>query len=188
MDYNGNAIEYVGRAPAAEDDGLWLQNEFWVHPEKETPPVDMRNAMIRHRGNNCILVGWNLGLLFAALGIVVPEWTIIDLASNLYIREYCCDAAKHRGLYEDLFDVNIWYPVDRRWLAFLVLDKTSGEKPYELWCPLRGGEQLRRNVTHEALFSAAVVRHFFRPFQRRYCERYSDNVYKQMACGSGLTV
>ena len=78
--------------------------------------------------------------------------------------------------------------MDRPWLAFLVLDKTSGEKPYELWCPLRGGEQLRQNVTREALFSAAVVRHFFRPFQLRYCERYSDNVYKQMGCGSGSTI
>ena len=103
-----------------------------MHPEKETSQVDMRNAAIRHSWNNCILVGWNLGLLFASLGIVVPEWTIIDLASDQYIREYCCDAAKHRGLNEDLFDVNVWYPVDSRWLAFLVLDKTSDEKPYEL--------------------------------------------------------
>ena len=38
------------------------------------------------------------------------------------------------------------------------------------------------------LFSAAVVRHFFRPFQRRYRERYYDTAYNQMVCGWGTTV
>ena len=43
-------------------------------------------------------------------------------------------------------------------------------------------------MTREALFTAAVTRHFFRPFQRRYRARYFDTAYKQMVCGWGSTV
>ena len=169
--------------PKATELEVALEHESWLHPEKNSSEKNIRNAVLRHRGNNCILAGWNLGLFFTALNIVVPEWTVIDLAADLYVREYLLDAVLHRGISGDLFDTCIWYPIDRRWLAIY----SFADSYIELYAARPGEVTMRRHIMR-GLFTAAEVRLFYRPMHRRYMERYFDIVYKQLVCGHGATL
>ena len=187
-DINGRVLSYMGRGITEEEDVITLDNERWHYIEDNASEEDMRLELIRYRGNNCFIVGWNLGLLFTALGIVVPEWTVLDLAADPYLREYCHDAVLQRGLPGELFNRNIWYTIDRRLFAILATPPDDQRGPIELWSTRGLDDVLRRDVTREVLFSSAVMRHFFRPFQRRYRERYFDTAYKQMVCGWGSTL
>ena len=187
-DYNGRVLGYVGREIEGDGEVIGLENERWLNVEENRSIDDMRLELLKFRGNDCIIVGWNLGLLFTALGIVVPEWTVLDLAADSYLREYCHDAVVKREYPSELFNINVWYTIDRRILAILATAPEDPEGPIELWSAHGDDEVLRRDVTREALFTAAVVRHFFRPFQRRYRARYFDTAYKQMVCGWGSTV
>ena len=184
LDVNGHALEYVGRAPIPGEETIVLANESWLQAEKNSTEENIRNAVLRHRYNNCFIAGWNIGLFFTTLNTAVPEWTLIDLAADPYVRKYLHDVVEHRGIDGHLFDTNIWYPADRRWLAIYGFEDSC----VELWSARAGEATLRRNVTRESLFTAAAVRLFFRPMHRRYEERYLDVVYKLMVCGHGSTV
>ena len=180
---NCNVLRYEGREINTAEEVVTLEEKHWFYGAKNSSVEDMRLELIRYRGNNCFIAGWNLGLLFTALGMAIPEWTVIDLATDPYLREYCNDAAVKRGLPGELFNENIWYTIDRRLLAVLANPPDSGP-PIELWRKRNETKRQKRDVTREALFTAAMVRHFIRPFTRRYRERYNDNVYRQMVCGA----
>ena len=187
-DINGQVLSYIGRGVLEDDETITLDNERWHYTEEHRTEDDIRLELIRFRGNNCFIVGWNLGLLFTALEIVVPEWTILDLAADPYLRDYCHDAVLQRRLPGELFNCSVWYTIDRRLFAILATPPDDRRGPIELWSTQGLDEVFRREVTREALFTSAVVRHFFRPFQRRYRERFFDNAYKQMVCGWGTTL
>ena len=187
-DINGQVLSYIGRGVMEDEETITLDNERWHYTEERRTEDDIRLELIRFRGNNCFIVGWNLGLLFTALEIVVPEWTILDLAADPYLRDYCHDAVLQRRLPGELFNCNMWYTIDRRLFAILATPPDDRRGPIELWSTQGLDEVFRREVTREALFTSSVVRHFFRPFQRRYRERFFDNAYKQMVCGWGTTL
>ena len=72
-DVNGNVLSYEGCEIDAAEDVVTLEEERWFYGAKNSSVEDMRLELIRYRGNNCFIAGWNLGLLFTALGLAIPE-------------------------------------------------------------------------------------------------------------------
>ena len=87
-DVKGNVLSYEGCEINTDEDVVTLEEERWFYGAKNSSVEDMRLELIRYRGNNCFIAGWNLGLLFTTLGLAIPEWTVIDLATDPYLREY----------------------------------------------------------------------------------------------------
>ena len=85
-DINGQVLSYMGRVITEEIDVITLDNERWHYVEDSCSEEDIRLELIKFQRSNSFIVGWNLGLLFIALGIPVPEWTVLDLAADPYLR------------------------------------------------------------------------------------------------------
>ena len=70
---------------------------------------------------------------------------MIDVAADPYVLNYLHDAVLHRGISGDLFDTNIWYPIDRRWLAIYGF----ADSHIELYAARSGEATMRRNITRD---------------------------------------
>ena len=142
---------------------------------------NIARRLLMLRGNTNVVVGWHIQTLLCALRLSLPEAVVIDLAFHPVVRRFVNHTAKNRNIPEELVDnmfpEDIVYGLDIRVVAALV----SKERGIELQ-PAGG-----RDVGHELLFMAALLRRIWTPLQEAVRYRASIPAAHMVRCGHGFT-
>ena len=175
---NGVPIEYH----QCDATGIYYV-QLQQQPRARPISVDqMAGRLLSLRGCNNIIVGWHIQTLLCALHLSLPEAVVIDLAFNPVVRHFVHHAAIARGipaaLVDRMFPTDLVYGLDIRIVAALL---SRDEHIIDLQ---PGGE---RDIAHEFLFIAALLRHVWTPLQEAQRFRASVPAAHLVRCGHGFT-